>query len=83
MKKLLVLSLAANIWMQFNYEIFSFYVKHRYCDGSEIQLMGWADYGFYIKDYYISPLNILKLGSTDNYNVVLECSNGFKIGRKK
>lgn len=69
--------------MQFNYEIFSFYVKHTYCNSSEIFTMGWTEYGFNIGNYYFTPLHIIKLGETDQYNVVLECSNGFTIERKK
>lgn len=77
----LILSLIANVYMQFNYEIFSLYVKHVYCNGSNIQSMGMSTYGFSIKGHYISPLNIIKLGSTEQYNIALECSNGFKISR--
>lgn len=76
---ILTLSLVANLYMQFNYEIFSFYANHKYCEGKGIDSMGMSTYGFSINNYYISPFNILKLAEKENRSLVIECTNGFKI----
>lgn len=76
---ILTLSLVANLYMQFNYEIFGAYANYKYCDGKGIQSMGMSTYGFTVFDYYISPFNILKLAEKENHSKVLECANGFEI----